>query len=244
MYTVSFVTASPSPFTGEVTGRAGRKGQNMSIVIAVDGPAASGKGTLAKNLAAHFGFYHLDTGALYRLVALGVVEGGGDPTSEDDALNAAVAIDPARAGDPAIRTKDIGKLASVVSAYPTVRTALFDLQRRFAAHEPGAVLDGRDIGTVVCPDATAKLFIDARPAVRAHRRWLELKEQGPSEAEILADVLARDERDRNRATAPLKPADDAHLLDTSDLDIEQAFAAALAAVKPAVEEKLKALPQG
>jgi CMP/dCMP kinase len=216
----------------------------MSIVIAVDGPAASGKGTLAKKLAAHFGFHHLDTGALYRLVALGVVEAGADPADEPAALKAALAVDPARSGDPAIRTKDIGRIASQVSVYPTVRAALFDFQRSFSAREPGAVLDGRDIGTVICPEAAAKLFVDARPEVRAHRRWLELKDQGPSEVEILIDVKARDERDRSRAAAPLKPAPDAYLLDTSDLDIEPAFAAALEAVRPAIEEKLKALPKG
>jgi CMP/dCMP kinase len=125
-----------------------------------------------------------------------------------------------------------------------VRAALLDFQREFAAQAPGAVIDGRDIGTVVCPDAPAKLFVDARPDVRAHRRWLELKDYGPSETEILTDILARDARDRTRPVAPLVPAADARLLDTSDLDIDGAFAAALALVTPAVEEKLKAVPQG
>ncbi len=150
----------------------------MSIVIAVDGTAASGKGTLAKKLAAHFGFHHLDSGALYRLVALGVAEAHGDPRKEADALAAAHAIDHRRAGDPAIRGANVGNLASIVSAYPSVRATLLEFQRTFARLPPGVVIDGRDIGTVVCPDATAKLFVDAAPEVRAHRRWLELSAAG------------------------------------------------------------------
>jgi CMP/dCMP kinase len=216
----------------------------MSIVIAVDGTAASGKGTLAKKLAKHFGFAYLDSGALYRLVALSVIEAGGDPANETDAVKAAGAIDPARSRDPAIRTAEIGKAASVVSAHPAVRAALLEFQRNFAAQPPGAVIDGRDIGTVVCPDATAKLFVDANPVERAHRRWLELQDQGPSEADILTDILARDARDKSRAAAPLKPAKDARLLDTTELDIDGAFAAALAAVTPAVEEALKPFAKG
>lgn len=216
----------------------------MSIVIAVDGTAASGKGTLAKKLAKHFGFSYLDTGALYRLTAVGVIEAGGDPHDEAAAIAAAQTLDPARASDPAIRTAAAGTGASIVSAHPGVRAALLDFQRAFAANGPGAVLDGRDIGTVVCPDASAKLFVDAAPQVRAHRRWLELKDQGPTEAQILADIIARDERDRSRSTAPLKPAEDAALLDTSNLDIEGAFAAALALVQPAVKMALKSSAQG
>jgi CMP/dCMP kinase len=218
----------------------------MSIIIAVDGTAASGKGTLAKKLATHFGFHHLDSGSLYRLVALGVLEAGGDPRREADAVAAARSVAPSRAGDPAIRTAEIGTVASIVSAYPSVRAALLDFQRNFSAQPPGAVIDGRDIGTVVCPDATAKLFVDARPEVRAHRRWLELSAKGcaPPQSAILADILARDERDRNRAVAPLKPAPDARLLDTSDLDIDAAFAAALALVQASVENALKALAKG
>lgn len=218
-----------------------------SIVIAVDGTAASGKGTLAKRLARHFGFAHLDSGSLYRLVALGVVQAHGDPASEADALKAAHAIDPSRAADPAIRTAEIGNIASVVSAFPAVRATLLDFQRTFAAAaRPGAVIDGRDIGTVVCPNATAKLFVDARPDVRARRRWLELKAAGHprEESAILAEIQARDARDRNRAVAPLKPAADACLLDTSYLDIDAAFAAALALVKPGVENALKARQGG
>lgn len=218
----------------------------MSIVIAVDGTAASGKGTLAKKLAAHFGFHHLDSGALYRLVALGVAEAHGDPKSEADALAAARQIDPTRAGDPAIRGASVGNLASVVSAHPAVRAALLEFQRTFARLPPGVVIDGRDIGTVVCPDATVKLFVDATSEVRARRRWLELSASGeaPEEAQILADIKARDARDRNRPVAPLKPADDARLLDTSQLDIDAAFAAALDLVSPSVENALKAHAKG
>ena len=209
----------------------------MTIVIAVDGTAASGKGTLAKKLAAHYGFHHLDSGALYRLVALGVAEAGGNPHNEADALAAAKALDAIRCEDPAIRTAEMGVGASIVSAHPAVRAALLDFQRSFAAKEPGAVIDGRDIGTVICPNATAKLFVDASPEVRARRRWLELKTKSkpPAEAEVLADIMARDERDRNRPVAPLKPAEDAVLLDTTHLGIEAAFAAALAAVAAKVE---------
>ncbi len=220
------------------------------IVIAVDGTAASGKGTLAKKLARHFNFAHLDSGSLYRLVALGVMEAHGDPAKEADALAAARAIDPARGSDLAIRTAEVGAVASVVSAFPSVRSTLLDFQRAFAATPPnslaGAVIDGRDIGTVVCPEATAKLFVDARPEIRARRRWLELNQAGaaPEEPAILAEIVARDARDRSRAVAPLKPAPDARLLDTSDLDIDAAFAAALALVKPGVENALKARQGG
>jgi cytidylate kinase len=217
----------------------------MSIVIAVDGTAASGKGTLAKKLAAHFGFHHLDSGSLYRLTALGVIDMGGDPNNEADAVEAARAIDPSKAGDKRIRSAEIGKAASLVSVFPPVRAALLDYQRSFARREPGAVIDGRDIGTVVCPDATAKLFVDAGPDVRAHRRWLELKGYGqaPDEAQILKEIRERDERDTNRAISPQKPAADATLLDTSHLGIDAAFAAALALVQPKIEA-LRARPRG
>ncbi|HEX7725956.1 MAG TPA: (d)CMP kinase [Rhizomicrobium sp.] len=217
----------------------------MSIVIAVDGTAASGKGTLAKRLAAHFGFHHLDSGSLYRLTALGVINAGDDPNSEADAVKAAHAIDPSKADDIRIRSAEIGKAASMVSVFPAVRAALLDYQRTFARREPGAVIDGRDIGTVVCPDATAKLFVDAGPEVRAHRRWLELKGYGqaPDEAQILKEIRERDERDTNRAISPQKPAADAALLDTSQLGIDAAFAAALALVQPKIEA-LRARPRG
>lgn len=222
----------------------------MTIVIAVDGTAASGKGTLAKKLARHFAFAHLDSGSLYRLVALAVIEAAGDPGSEADAVTATHAMDLTRAGDPAIRTDAIGKAASVVSAHPAVRAALLQFQRDFAARpvgeSRGAVIDGRDIGTVICPDATAKLFVDAKPETRARRRRLELEGLGIArdEADLLAELVARDKRDRERAVSPMTPAPDARLLDTTDLDIDAAFAAALALVQPKVEAALKARPRG
>ena len=222
----------------------------MSIVIAVDGTAASGKGTLAKKLAQHFQFAHLDSGSLYRLVALAVVEAKDDPANEADAIKAAHAIDLTRAGDPAIRTDAIGKAASVVSAHPEVRAALLQFQRDFAARpvgeSRGAVIDGRDIGTVICPDATAKLFIDARPEIRANRRWLELKAMRIErvELDLLRELIARDLADKSRKISPMVAAADADLLDTSDLSIDAAFAEALALVQPKVEAALKAKPRG
>ncbi len=223
---------------------------SKSIVIAVDGTAASGKGTLAKRLAEHFHFAHLDSGSLYRLVALAVIDAGGDPAREDDAVSASRKINVAGRDDPRIRSADIGHAASLVSVFPAVRAALFEFQREFARRPPGsetgAVIDGRDIGTVICPDADAKLFVDARPEVRARRRWLELKDRGEAsdEAAIAKEIRERDARDANRPISPLKPAPDALLLDTSDLDIDAAFAAALALVKPKVEEALKARAKG
>lgn len=204
----------------------------MGIVIAVDGTAASGKGTLAKKLAAHFGFHYLDTGALYRLTALGVVEAGGDPAKEADAVRAARAVDPARASDPAIRTAEMGRLAAIVSPHQAVRQALLEYQREFAQLAPGAVLDGRDIGTVVCPNADVKFFVDASPEVRAHRRWLELKAKAkpPAEADVLADIIARDKADRNRAEAPLIAAPGAILIDTTSLTVYEMVARAVAVV--------------
>ena len=222
----------------------------MSIVIAVDGTAASGKGTLAKRLAAHFGFAHLDSGALYRLTALAVLEAGGDPKNEADAVRGAQSMDLSRAGSPAIRTDIVGKAASHVAAIPAVRHALLEFQRSFLAHppggSPGAVMDGRDIGTVICPTATAKLYVDARPEVRAWRRWNELKGMNLRRAEqdVLAELNARDAADKSRPIAPLKQAPDADLLDTSDLGIDAAFAAALALVSPKVEGALKDRQRG
>jgi len=219
--------------------------RSQSIVIAVDGTAASGKGTLAKKLAQHFGFAHLDSGALYRLTALAVLEANGDPKNEADALKGAQTLDFNRAGDPAIRTDIVGKAASHVAAIPAVREALLDFQRNFLAHppggSPGAVMDGRDIGTVICPTATAKLYVDARLEVRARRRWAELKAMGirRTEHDVVTELGSRDEADKNRPISPLKQALDADLLDTSDLGIDAAFAAALALVSPKVEDALK-----
>jgi cytidylate kinase len=214
------------------------------VVIAVDGTAASGKGTLAKKLARHFNFPHLDSGALYRLTALAVLEKKGDPKNEADAIRGAQAIDLSRAGDPAIRTDVVGRAASNVAAILAVREALFDFQRDFLTNPPGhaegAVMDGRDIGTVIAPDAAAKLFVDGALAIRAHRRWLELEKLGirRAEAEILAELNARDEADRSRPISPLKQAADAFLLDTTNLDVETAFAAALELVREKVENAL------
>ena len=222
----------------------------MSIVIAVDGTAASGKGTLAKKLAAHFCFAHLDSGALYRLTALAVIEAKGDPKSEADALRGAQTLDFNRAGDPAIRTDVVGQAASHVAAIPAVRQALFDFQRSFLDHppggSPGAVMDGRDIGTVICPEATAKLYVDARLELRAHRRRLELTGMGirRTEADLIQELGARDAADKARPISPLRQADDAALLDTSDLGIDAAFAAALALVSPRIESALKDRQRG
>jgi cytidylate kinase len=222
----------------------------MSIVIAVDGTAASGKGTLAKKLAAHFGFAHLDSGALYRLTALAVLDAGGDPKNEADALKGAQTLDFNRAGDPKIRTDTVGKAASEVAAIPAVRAALLDFQQNFVTNppggSPGAVMDGRDIGTVICPTATAKLYVDAALEIRARRRWAELKDMGIRRAEhdVVSELGARDEADRTRPASPLKQADDADLLDTSDLGIDAAFAAALSLVSPKVESALKDRQRG
>jgi len=218
---------------------------NKSVVIAVDGTAASGKGTLAKKLASHFGFAHLDSGALYRLTALAVLDAKGDPKDPADAVKGAQSIDLSLAGDPAIRTDVVGQAASHVAAIGAVRQALLDFQRSFLASppggSPGAVMDGRDIGTVICPEAVAKLYIDARPELRAHRRWLELKGMGIArdEAGLLAELNARDAADKSRPISPLIQAPDAALLDTSDLGIDAAFAAALALVSTKVEGALK-----
>jgi cytidylate kinase len=199
------------------------------MIVAIDGPAASGKGTLSKRLAAHYGLRHLDTGLLYRAVAKALLDTGRRPGDEAAAIAAAKAIDPTRFDELALKSYEVGEAASVVSAITGVRAALFDFQREFAAAPPGAVLDGRDIGTVICPNADAKIFVTASPEVRARRRALELRGRGEAanEAAILADILRRDERDRSRAAAPLKQAADAHLLDTTNLDAEAAFAAAV-----------------
>jgi len=199
------------------------------MIIAIDGPAASGKGTLAKKLAQHYGYRHLDTGVIYRAVAHALLEEGADLRDEALAVAAAVELDPETFGNPALKSQKVGEAASVVSAIPRVRDVLLDFQRQFAATPPGAVLDGRDIGTVICPNADVKIFVVADPKVRAHRRTLEAKSRGEEadEARILQDIIQRDERDRNRATAPLKPAADAYLLDNTNLDIEAAVRAAV-----------------
>lgn len=199
------------------------------MIIAVDGPAASGKGTLARRLASHFGFHYLDTGSLYRAVALAVLKQGAEPSDAKAAEHAAENLTPPDRDDPALRSEVVSAAASVVAAFPQVRAHVLEYQRKFAATPPGAVLDGRDIGTVVCPDAKVKLFVTANAQVRARRRLAERSAQGEhvDYGELLADIRARDDRDMNRAVAPLKPAADARLLDTSDLDIETAFQAAL-----------------
>jgi CMP/dCMP kinase len=203
------------------------------MIIAIDGPAASGKGTLGKRLAAHYGLRHLDTGLLYRAVAKALLDAGHSPNNQARAVAAADAIDPAAFDETALKAHAVGEAASLVSAIPDVRAALLAFQRNFAIKPPGAVLDGRDIGTVICPHAEVKLFVTATPQVRAQRRVLEIQGRGEKAdgAAILADILKRDERDTSRATAPLKQAADAHLLDTTALDANAAFQAALEVVE-------------
>ena len=199
------------------------------MIIAIDGPAASGKGTLGKRLAAHYGLRHLDTGLIYRAVAKALLDAGHSPGNRARAVAAAEAIDPTRFDEPALKTQAVGEAASLVSAVPEVRGALVAFQRRFGRTAPGAVVDGRDIGTVIFPDADVKIFVTATAEVRAGRRAAELQAAGAAVnvADVLADILRRDERDTTRATAPLKPAEDAHLLDTTHLDIDAAFRAAI-----------------
>jgi cytidylate kinase len=199
------------------------------VIIAIDGPAASGKGTLGKKLAAHYGLRHLDTGLLYRAVAQAVLDAGCALDDVAAAVAAAKALDPARFNEAALKGPKVGEAASVVSAIPAVREALLAFQRDFAASPPGAVLDGRDIGTVICPDADVKIFVTASPEVRAGRRAREYAASGQpaDEAAVLADIRSRDERDQNRAAAPLRQAPDAHLLDTTDMDISTVIRAAI-----------------
>ena len=199
------------------------------MIIAIDGPAASGKGTLARRLAAHYGYRHLDTGVIYRAVAHALISSQVDLQDEAAAVRAAQGLDPKTFDNPALKSHQVGSAASIVSAIPKVRAALVEFQRQFAVEPPGAVLDGRDIGTVICPNAEVKIFVVADPRIRAHRRTLEALARGEAadEASILADILARDERDRNRAVAPLKQAKDAYLLDNSHLDIEGGVRAAI-----------------
>ena len=199
------------------------------MIIAIDGPAASGKGTLGKRLAGHFGLRHLDTGLIYRAVAQAVLDAGEPLNDVACAGRAARSLDPSRFDEKVLKSHAVGEAASVVSAIPEVRAALLDFQREFGRKPPGAVLDGRDIGTVIFPDADVKIFVTATPEVRARRRALELQGAGVpvKEADVLADILRRDERDTGRAAAPLKRASDAHLLDTTHLDIDGAFRAAI-----------------
>ncbi|HEU4704497.1 MAG TPA: (d)CMP kinase [Sphingomicrobium sp.] len=203
------------------------------VLIAVDGPAASGKGSIARALAAHFGLPHMDTGMLYRAVALSMFRFGGDPGSEFEAVRACEGVAQVDPTDDELRSEAVSAIASRISAYPGVRAALLERQRHFAAGSDGAVLDGRDIGTVIAPDATAKLFVTASPEVRAQRRVRELLERGmPAHYDdVLIDIRARDARDSGRAAAPLKQAADADLLDTSEMDVDQAIAAAIRLVE-------------
>ncbi len=211
------------------------------LIIAIDGPAAAGKGTLARALADRLDFAHLDTGSLYRAVGVGVLEAGGDPANEEDAVKAAKTlkanITEKILQNPALRTHEAGSAASKVAQYDSVRAVLRELQTGFAQNPPngkaGAVLDGRDIGTVICPDAPVKLFITASIEARADRRFKELQNKGEAATygAVLEEMRARDARDSDRSVSPLRPADDAFILDTSDLDAEAAFEQALAYIE-------------
>lgn len=205
------------------------------MIIAVDGPSASGKGTIAKRIAEHYGFHYLDTGLLYRAVARDVLAQGADLSDETAAVNAARALDAESLSDPSLRNRSMGEAASRVAALPQVRAALLEFQREFARHLPGVVMDGRDIGTVICPDADVKLYVTATAEERARRRYLELRKRGESVTQdgIYSDILKRDRRDEGRSSAPLRKADDAYLLDTTNLDIEAAFNAAVELINAA-----------
>jgi cytidylate kinase len=202
------------------------------MIIAIDGPAASGKGTLAKRLAAHYGLPHLDTGLLYRAVARALLDFDHRLDDEKAAVRAAQALDLGHLDDSRLRGREMGEAASVVAAIPAVRAALVDWQRGFAGRPEGAVLDGRDIGTVICPDADVKIFVTATAEERARRRFRELAGRGETTSleAVLDDIRRRDARDSGRSAAPLRPADDARLLDTTNLDIDAAFRAAVALV--------------
>lgn len=206
------------------------------MIIAIDGPAASGKGTLARRLAAHFGLPHLDTGLLYRATACALLDEGRPLDDVAAAVAAARGLALSDFDATRLRTREMGEAASLVAAMPEVRAALIDLQRGFASRPEGAVLDGRDIGTIICPDAPVKIFVTASAETRAQRRALELASRGEKVdyPHVLADVKRRDERDSERSAAPLKAAPDAIILDTTDLDIEAAFRAALAVVEKKV----------
>ena len=209
------------------------------MIIAIDGPAASGKGTLAKRIAAHFGLAHLDTGLLYRAVARDVLRLGGALDDEAVAAGAACNLDPASLDDPTLRDPGLGEAASIVAGFPQVRAAVLSYQRNFVKLPGGAVLDGRDIGTVVCPDADVKLYVTATPETRAERRYREKVGRGePATYEaVLEDIRRRDERDAGRAASPMRPAPDAFLLDTSNLDIEAAFDTAVGVISRKVGQR-------
>jgi cytidylate kinase len=212
------------------------------MIIAIDGPAASGKGTLARRIAAHFRLAYLDTGLLYRAVARDVRKRGGALDDPEAAAAAAAGIDPQTLDDPALRDPGLGEAASVVARIPQVRAAMLSYQRAFARRREGAVLDGRDIGTVVCPDADVKLYITASPEVRAERRYLEkVGRSEPAVLEVvLEDIRRRDARDAGRDVAPMRPASDAFLLDTSNLDIEAAFDIAVGVISRRIAQRGRA----
>jgi cytidylate kinase len=199
------------------------------VIIAIDGPAASGKGTLAKRIATYYDFEHLDSGLLYRAVAKAVLEAGGSPEDKAAAIAAARTFDPDRFPEDVLKGDDVAKAASYVAAVPEVRAELVAFQRTFAKKKPGVVIDGRDIGTVIVPQADVKIYVTATPEERARRRVLELQGRGQAvdEGAVLSDIIKRDERDMTRAIAPLKQAQDAHLLDTTHLDIGAAVRAAI-----------------
>ena len=202
------------------------------MIIAVDGPSAAGKGTVAKAIAKHLGYHFLDTGSLYRMVGLAMLNAGKTADDVKAAVKFAETLEPSSVVDKELRTEVVAAMASQVAVIPEVRQALLEFQRQFAKREPGAVLDGRDIGTVVCPGADLKFFVTASTQVRAHRRLAELKTLGvrTDYTAVLEDVMARDERDANRTTAPTKPADDAIMIDTSELDREEVIAAVMGVI--------------
>jgi CMP/dCMP kinase len=206
------------------------------VIVAVDGLVAAGKGTLARRLAAALGFRHLDTGMIYRAVGARLLAAGIDPAATDQAEAAARALTPADLERPGLRDEAVGRAASIVAAAPAVRAALVEFQRRFAGQPPGAVLDGRDIGTVICPEAEVKFFVTAAAGIRARRRFDELQARGESAtyAAVLQDLQERDARDQGRGVAPTKPAEDAIILDTSALSAEEVFARALAIARARV----------
>ncbi|PZU81185.1 MAG: (d)CMP kinase [Shinella sp.] len=211
---------------------------STSFTVAIDGPAAAGKGTLSRQIASHYGFHHLDTGLTYRAVAKALLDAGQPLDNEAIAEETALAIDLAGLDRSVLSQHQIGETASKIAVMPKVRRALVEAQRKFAAKTPGTVLDGRDIGTVVCPEAPVKLYVTASPEVRARRRYDEIVSGGGSADfnDVFADVKKRDERDMGRADSPLKPADDAHLLDTSEMSIEAAFQAARTFIDAALKK--------